>query len=370
MELDMELGVKPRPPATSPERSTRCLHPARRATRCKHRLHLSASAHTPYCSACVSATARLRMDGALDYLHYRGGPHPPREKIDSRWKRANLSYKAKARRWEQVQKRGQLQSEREQAWDQAHSGMGAEDGATGSAASNTECTICDAMMHQSETAQEVPVVDTMAWWERPGALAPYAAPKAALRPRQSRIRNRVRGSSTIRDLVRQRHAAHAAERALREEQERRWNTETAIRRRHQLEPDTHFDADFWDSPISGLITRRSHKKLKEYQRMEERRARGNKPRPRPPRSSLSHCESVGQVDVDGEAAEQLRTAEEAAERERWERKARRVGAEVGYLYFLGTVNGLDDWREEYLRSDHSLIWRNEQQWEDEMDIDE
>jgi len=310
------------------------------------------------------------MDAALEGLWGNGGPHRPWNMIDSKWKNANLLWKVATRHWEQARKKRQLQLEREQAWDEAHSNMHLDDIEMGSNASNARCPVCISMMDQPEAFRPVLLMDGMAWWERTGALLLDTAPKTPLRSKKANRQIHAQGSPTMRDVIRQHRAAHAAERAKKEQLERRYMTEMAVRRKHQLDQDTNFDADFWDSPISGLITRQSHNSLKELQRMAERRARGNTPRARPPRSSLSYCESVGELDVDGEAAEMIRTAEEAEERERWERKARRVGAEVGYLYFVGTVDGLEDWREEYLRSDHGLIWRDRQQREDAMEIDE
>ena len=43
--------------------------------------------------------------------------------------------------------------------------------------------------------------------------------------------------------------------------------------------------------------------------------------------------------------------------EKLERMARKVGEEVGYLYFIGKVDGLFHWRDDYLRSDRQLVYR-------------
>lgn len=48
--------------------------------------------------------------------------------------------------------------------------------------------------------------------------------------------------------------------------------------------------------------------------------------------------------------------EEAAEE--FERATRKVGTEIGYLYMIGSIDGLFEWREDYLRSARNLIYRN------------
>lgn len=45
------------------------------------------------------------------------------------------------------------------------------------------------------------------------------------------------------------------------------------------------------------------------------------------------------------------------EQEDLEREARKVGGEVGYLYFVGAVDGMIEWREEYLMSAGDLVYR-------------
>jgi hypothetical protein len=289
--------------------------------------------------------------------------------MGTEWKKLKLSYKVAMRHWEKVGRKGELRLEREQAWNEAHSNAHKRGVEVGSAASNTTCPVCVSMMIPLEPFHQAPVVDGLAWWERPGGLVSDAAPKTSLRSKRAIAKVQVHGSPTMRGVIREHRATRALEKVDKEQVDRRYRTEVAVRRKHQLDQDTQFDADFWDSPISGLITRQSHNSLKELQRMADRRARGNIPRPRPPRSLLSYCESAGELGEDGEAVEDIKAAEEAQEREWWERKARQVGTEVGYLYFSGTVDGLEDWRKEYLRSDHSLIWWDRHQREGAMEID-
>jgi hypothetical protein len=90
--------------------------------------------------------------------------------------------------------------------------------------------------------------------------------------------------------------------------------------------------------------------------MAARRARGNVPRPRPPHSALSYSECSDEIKLDESELEHMCKAEKM---ESLERKARRIGEEVGYLYFVGDgFDGLYEWREDFLRSDRQLIYRN------------
>jgi hypothetical protein len=137
--------------------------------------------------------------------------------------------------------------------------------------------------------------------------------------------------------------------------ETRYKTESAVRRKHGLGTDSQFDPKFWDSPVSGVTIQDNYRHALEERRMAERRARGNTPRPRPPRSSLSYCESAEAIVVDKKLEEAIRLREEADE---IEREARKVGEEVGYLYFVGALDGLEEWRDDVLKSKPHLVWRD------------
>jgi hypothetical protein len=88
--------------------------------------------------------------------------------------------------------------------------------------------------------------------------------------------------------------------------------------------------------------------------MTERQARGNILRPKPPRTSLSYSERSDDIETDETLLEQMWKTEEL---ESQERQARKIGEEVGYLFFVGDIDGLDEWREDYLRSDRQLVYR-------------
>jgi hypothetical protein len=149
--------------------------------------------------------------------------------------------------------------------------------------------------------------------------------------------------------------------------ETRYKTESAVRRKHGLGTDNQFDPTFWDSPVSGLIIKDNYQHALVERRMAERQARGNTPRPRPPRSSLSYCESAETIVVDKELREAMRIREEADE---LEREARKAGEEVGYLYFVGAVDGLEEWKDDVLKSKPHLVWRDHAQLVEGVDQDE
>ncbi|KAI4952752.1 hypothetical protein J4E91_003224 [Alternaria rosae] len=234
-----------------------------------------------------------------------------------------------------------------------------------------------------------------AWWERPSALA---TSHTLLHQTTPRSRNQhptptqtCRGNpilrQTIADIRKQMHSDAELRRAW----EARDKTEAALRRKHGL-GDMPINNEFWDHPISGYFSRLAHQNNREMVRSAERRARGNIARPRPPRSSLSYSETTDDVEVEPGFEETLKEKEE---REEWERQVRRVAGEVGYLYFVGGgINGLEQWEEDYERSAEYLITRtetpaepvadedvqdesettdgdaNEEDWGDEMDVDD
>lgn len=167
----------------------------------------------------------------------------------------------------------------------------------------------------------------------------------------------------MRNIIRKNRADLAAIGEGHQAFQSRWKTEMALREKHKLSNDFSFPDHFWQEPISGIVTRKNHQQLRATSRMSQRRARGNTPRSRPARSSLSFQESADNVytEEDIQAEEQ---------KEMMRRKARKVGATVGYLYFNGKPNMLDDWKEDFLRSNHTLVTRIFAQAEDsssEMD---
>ncbi len=340
------------------------------ASKCGHNIHPSASPRTPYCPTCVMASAKRKSEQALARLLENGGLLRPRDQRDSSWSRACLSYAIASRRMERVRKKDQLRWKREQAWNAAHleadmtcveygqdagSGCPAWVPGRGQLARDTETMAKD-----------------VAWWERLGAREPSTRPRTPPRSRNSRRRkdrNAPKGSPAFREYIQALRAEFAALVAEAQQIEQRYQTEAAVRRKHQLGNDTHFDKHFWDSPISGVITRKNYQEVKDYRRMSARRARGNRPPSRPPPSSLCICESLVELEIAGGEWEAMRERAEAEKREKFERKVRRVGEKVGYLYLVGTRDELERWREDYLRSNHRLVARSELQAGDPMEID-
>jgi hypothetical protein len=131
--------------------------------------------------------------------------------------------------------------------------------------------------------------------------------------------------------------------------ETRYRTESAIRRKHSLGEEYRFRPEFWDVPVSASLSRKSYQ-----QAQDERKARGNTKRPKPPSSSLSHVERSEEIEIDEAMLDQIRRTEE---QESLERQIRKVGEEVGYLYFVGGVDGLEEWSDDYVKSDRQLVKR-------------
>ncbi|KAF2250768.1 hypothetical protein BU26DRAFT_383317, partial [Trematosphaeria pertusa] len=334
--------------------------PKRVATKCGHPLHPSASPHTPNCPACTLATAKSRLETAQELLLLNGGLERPWNLRDAAWNRARLKYNIANRRMEDARKRDQLRWEREQTWDEARLRTDAVrvDEAWDSNVASDVSTCGTTTPSPDEPRRASLTYGT--WWERPGALAPDRAPltpQRLKRKRRSKAPVKPKGSPTMRRIIRSLRVAIAATEAEKQALQERYRTETVVRHKWRLDDETPFPADFWASPVSNVIARRTHRYLQDEKRKIERRARGNKLRQRPPRSSLSHCESAEALRSDEDLEEKIKLREEAEEQERLERKARKVGAEVGYLYFVGEIDGLDQWKEDYLRSNHNLVSR-------------
>ncbi|KAF2028801.1 hypothetical protein EK21DRAFT_101548 [Setomelanomma holmii] len=324
-------------------------HPNRYATKCAHHLHPSTPQHTPLCPACISSRAKSSMNLALKGLVAEGGLVPPDYFRDRRWNQAKLRNTA------------QLREEREQTWEESHQRYYSQRVQTGAPFQHpAECPVCASSIARFPTkVSEVAITKDIAWWERASTTADdYIAkprqPYNAVRP--ARLdRNSLEGSSVLRPMIRQFRNVKAASEAQRKARETKYRTESAVRRKHSLDGGYHFDADFWDAPISAHLSRQAYQCALENQRMAERRARGNVPRPRPPRSSLSYSEHTDDLDIDKRILEDMSSKEEM---EMLEREARKIGEEVGYLYFVGEIDGLHDWREDFLRSDRQLVFRS------------
>ena len=332
-------------------------HPRPQATSCGHLLHPSAPAHTPLCPACITSHAKAKMDSALKGLIAEGGLIPSECIRDRRWQRAKLRYEIASKRKAKARSRDQLRAESELTWEEAHQ-RSRPIQAAAPFLKPEDCPVCAGTMASwSICTPETPKTKAVPWWEQPGALVadhilvPRTPPPSAKPPQSS---PKGKGSAVLRTLVRDVRRSMAASAAHRRAWETRYRTESAVRRKHGLGEGFHFEPEFWDAPISAYISQQNYQHVIAEQRMVERRARGNTARPRLPRSSLSYTALTEELDVDEETLEDMRKKEGL---ELLERRARKVGEEVGYLYFVGNISGMLYWRDDYLRSDRQLVWR-------------
>ncbi|KAH9867093.1 hypothetical protein IAQ61_007685 [Plenodomus lingam] len=336
-------------------------HPKIFATKCWHEVHPASSRRTPWCPTCAAARARARLDAAQRNLVAEGGLAPAEFMRDRRWNTARIKHNIAKQRRERERKRDQLRWEREQAWDEAHRQYYSHHPqATADFTECAECPLCTSTMVEQTTVEpDIQTTCELAWWEHPGALLvehgvmPDTPPPS--RNRRRKPEPQREGSKILQHIIQNRRASmHAAE-VQRQAWEARHRKECAVRRKHGLGEDYPIYPEFWDAPISGYISLRNHQKILENQRMAERKKRGNRPRSRPPRSSLSYSETLESWEIDQDLLEALCQEEERA---RIAKVARKVAEEVGYLYFVGAIDGMEEWRDDFMRSNRSLVVRS------------
>jgi hypothetical protein len=347
--LDMSK-MQPTAPQTSYYGHTR-----RQATKCGHIIHASASQHTPLCPGCISSQSKAGINLALKDFLEEGGLNPGRHMRARRWQRAKRRYEIMKERQEKVRIRDQLREEREQAWEEAHQRFNLEPlQAITTAREPAGCPACAAMTSDCPTEfSATHAARDRTWWERPGGLVAdhilvRSSPSRPVRPAQRASRTR-KGSLRMRTFIRDSHRAMKESDANRLLWETRYRTESAVRRKHSLGEEYRFRPEFWDVPVSASLSRKSYQ-----QAQDERKARGNTKRPKPPSSSLSHVERSEEIEIDEAMLDQMRRTEE---QESLERQIRKVGEEVGYLYFVGGVDGLEEWSDDYVKSDRQLVKR-------------
>ncbi|OAL48905.1 hypothetical protein IQ07DRAFT_488217, partial [Pyrenochaeta sp. DS3sAY3a] len=333
-------------------------HQMRIATKCSHDIHPSASPHTPRCPDCIMSQAKAKFCDAQEILIAEGGLKPAVYMRDRWWNQARRKYEIAEKRLADCRKKGQLLWEREQTWDDAHDRYDSQRGQATAPGyqSPSECPVCVSLVASYPTkAPKMDKTEYVPWWEQRSkharkvrTVARMPSVKPCYQPRLDGQRHK--GSQMLREIIESHRELRYAERTW----ETRYKTESAVRRKHSLGDETHFEAEFWDSPLSGALSLRNFQHNQDYRRIAERRARGNAPRPKPPRSSLSHSEVSEEVQVDDRWLETMREREE---QEDFERRTRKVGEEVGYLYFVGAADGMYEWREDYLRSDQQLVER-------------
>jgi hypothetical protein len=334
-------------------------HPWRKATKCEHIIHACASQHTPLCPACISSQSKAGTNLALKDFLEEGGLNPGKHMRDRRWQRAKQRYEIMKQRQEKVRSRDQLREEREQAWEEAHQRFNLEPlQATTTARECAECPACAAMKGECSTEWAATHIEReVTWWEQPGGLADHIlvrnSPSPPVRPAQQALRTR-KGSLRMKTTIRDSRREMAESNAYRHLWEARYRTESMVRRKHSLSEEHRFRPEYWDAPISAALSRHAYRKAQRDDREDKRKERGYTKCPRPPRSSLSQVERSEEIQLDQALLDQMRQTEE---RERLERRIKRVGEEVGYLYFVGEVDGLEEWSDDYAKSDRHLVTR-------------
>jgi len=339
-------------------------HQIRFASKCGHSIHPSSPEHTPWCSSCAVSQAREKSDVALKKLVAEGGLIPPEYMRNQRWNRARKGYLIAKQRLDRARTDEQLRWEREQAWNYAH--QRADTQRPQAAAVLPEncslCPACDSMVAYYPTnIPEAQVAAYAAWWERPGALATSTylfghSRKPSPRYNQNRKYARTIGRypslrQVVRDLREQTKEKEMLDRAW----YARNTAERAIRNKYNLGLEFEIPKDFWDSPLSLMLSRLVYQQTRDHNRTAERYARGNKSRPLPPRSPLSQSQSSEDLQVDPDFAERLNEKEE---RERLERQIEKVAKKVGYLYFVGgRIDDMAPWNEAFEQSDKQLVCR-------------
>lgn len=299
------------------------------------------------------------MNAALKGLVAEGGLVPAEDMRDRRWQQAKLRYEVVQKRQAKVRSRDQLREERQQTWDEAHQRFYSTHFQTTTTYQNpAECPICATIVASFPTKfPRTQEAKDVAWWERPSGLVAdhLLVPSTPVRRVDTKKKVfQAQPPSVLRNMVQESRRDMIMTEAYRQTWERRYRTESAIRRKHGLGPECPFPDGFWDVPIGASLARQYYQIRREEERTAERRARGNAPRQRPPRSSLSLSEHSDEVEVDEEELKHTWRMEDLVT---LERQVMKVREEVGYLYFVGEVDGFWEWEQDFLKSDRRLIYR-------------
>lgn len=332
------------------------------ATKCWHEIHPGSSAHTPWCPPCATSQTRAKLDAAQRNLVAEGGLTPAEGVRNRSWNTARIRHEIAKQRLRRVRVRDQLRWEREQAWNEEHRRHDCERLQTATdSESLAKCLFCASIaIEQSAYRHGAQIANNLPWWESPGALVveqglmPQTPPPS--RNRRHKPAHRYESSKALRQIIQSARETMLVADVCRQVWNVQHRTELAVRQKHGLGEDFQIYPGFWESPISGYISLRNHQQIQEAQRMAERKARGNTTRPRPPPSSLSYSESLEGWDVD---AGWIETQCQEEEQARVERAVRKIGEEVGYLYFVGAIDGMDMWKDDFMRSNRNLIVRNQ-----------
>lgn len=337
-----------------PDIHTHYGHRERQATRCGHWMHPSAPYRTPLCPSCITYRVNGTRDAALGALMVAGGPEPPEDERNQQWRIAKMRYDVSVQRQSRNRVLNQLREEREQAWEDTHQQFSSQWSQEIILPHDfVECPACASMTGNPERTVRIQLPRDITWWEQTDqrVIDPTLAANAPRRSGRGHQRpQEARGSPFIRELIqdsRLNMVGGYSETRLRDE----W----VLRRKFNIDSSFDFAPDFWDRRFPESEFRRIYREAKQKESYAAYRARGCRPRPIPPRSSLSQCELSESIEIDQNELEQMKRMEQA---EALGRKAWKVGEQVGYLYFVGDhFDGLFDWRDDFLRSNRQMIYR-------------
>lgn len=340
-------------------------HPRVFATMCGHEIHPSSPMRTPKCPNCILLLARSRLNQTQTRFIDEGGLTLPTQSRGRRWNLARIQYDIATKRLQAIRRSAQLRWEREQLWEDAHQYGGSLHEQTVARFVHTKgCFVCASLIAQCpmEMCPNERREDST-WWERSnGDLTGRMTEAGRCRILKRTVHNPIQESrSHTRNYSEALHMVLRKARGSTRALSARSNTEIirskaerVVRRKYSLAADFTFDPDFFTEPISGLLCLRTYQHVQENQRMAECRARGFSSRPKPPRSSLSQSQSSEDLVVDEAWLESMAQKEELEE---LEREARKVGTEVGYLYFIGAGDNVEQWEDDFWRSDRQLVVR-------------
>ncbi|KAE8863975.1 hypothetical protein PTNB29_03939 [Pyrenophora teres f. teres] len=339
-------------------------HQARFASKCGHSIHPSSAEHTPWCSPCTVSQARAKTEVALQKLVAEGGLIPPDYMRGQRWNQAKKGYHVAKKRLDRARTGEQLRWERDQAWNLAHERFDFQ--RTQAAAvlpeSCSMCPACDSMVAYYPTnIPEAQVAAYAAWWERPGALStttPSSRCSTRPSPRHNQDRRYARtteGNPSLRQVVQAVRNNTRKKDRLEQGWYARTTIDRAVRSKYNLGPGYTIAQEFWNAPLSLLLSRQVHQYSRDQTRVAQRNARGYKTRPMPPRSPLSHSLSSEDVQADADFAARLCEQEE---KERLERQIEKIAKEISYLYFVGSdKSNVAQWNEAFEESNKTLVVR-------------
>ncbi|KAF9692724.1 hypothetical protein EKO04_009077 [Ascochyta lentis] len=343
-------------------------HPERLARKCKHIIHPSSSAHTPWCPQCVISAAQAGIEKAEKRLEAEGGVDAPRYMRDRAWNVARLQQIAAIKRVEKTKKGDQLRHEREEVWESTHQQYVAQYGLfPPGPLLHSACVVCTAMKEPYQLDEKQATTSRMVWWEQQGALVADRTnilPRSTMdikHPRQPK----AKCPSYLREFIQSCRKATTVSEVHRRAWEERCKTERAVRRKYDLPDDFDIDPEFFANPISASHARHHHRQIKDGQQAAERRANRYKRRTegyRHSRSSLALSELAG--DVDNTNVEALKSVEAEAE---LQHLASVEASEVGYLYFVGDVDGFEDWMDDVEQSNMCLVYRKSETDEKESE---